>query len=295
MSSRLVPSFFRSLVRPVFRPEEEAAGADPIAAGIAEHMTLIGDWAAPLELAGSVANGGVGLVDVSGNGAPDVLSANGGAARHIIQTSSPPAGMATWLDLSQHFVTEYIGIASALATKYRCGGIVFKAHTLSPGEISLWDVGGSHASPHNLGDGVNGQGTSLMTDYNGFDAQMDPPAPYGICGTAGSGASWFLGYGSYTGWMHLQFATLAAGAATVRTRLSKIGDTWGAYYGLTSDGDHPYVDSGAACAADGISDVFQIGYAGSHDTGVLGIARVYLGSDSALDDAALEAIHALFV
>lgn len=279
------------LVRSLWEDPEADAG-DPIADGIAEHMTVSADYVAPLELAGSVANGGVAMVDVSGNGAPDVLSANGGAARHIIQTSSPPTGMSTWVDMSQHFVTEYIAIATALSAKHRCGGIVFKASGLSPGEISLLSHRGTSASPFNASDG-DGTGCVLVLDWAPYVGSV--PGCNGVPATSGTGGGSFAfdGWGAYTGWLHLQWRTVGAGAAHVRSYLSKIGSAFAGQANHAAPTEF-YLETAQNCAADGISAELQIGYAGSHDSGVLGIARVYLGTDDALDVAELEAIHDLF-
>ena len=273
-----------------------ALGGDPILAGLSSLMDLSAFWKPPELPAGSIATGGVAWQDYSSAAAPSMISTNSGAGHHLISLTSPPAGLVRWIDMSQHFVTEYLAIQSTLAAKYRCGGIVFKASALSPGEIALWDIVGTNASPHALAPGTNGSGNSLITDYNGFDPGMIPPAPQGPCGTAASGSGWYLGYGlAATGWFHWQFATLAAGAATVRSRLSAIGGPWASYFAIISAGGNNYVDSGAACAADGISNAFQIGLGGSHDTGVFGVACAYVGTDDALPNANLQAIHELFV
>ncbi len=271
-----------------------AAGGDPIASAIADYMTLLGDWVAPLASAGSIATGAAAMVDVSGEGAPDVLSSNGGASRHIIQTSSPPAGMDTWVDMTNHFATEYIAIASALSGSYRCGGIIFKVSALSPGEIALFDVAGTHGSPTDRSDGTR-TGSAFITDWSGIFPGAVPPVVTNVPRDDSHDAGgWFTGPTSAnTGWVHLQWRTTSSGAAPVRSYLSKIGGTWAEFQ--DSSIANGYIDSPGNCAVAGISDKFQVGHAGSHDSGVLGIARIYLGSDAALDAASLQAIHEAFV
>lgn len=273
-----------------------AAAPTPFRDAIVENMPgLMGIWLAPVgvENEEAIADDAVALEEVTGSGEPDFLSSNSSSGNHKFKTDDNPTDeFATRgvVDLSNHFITEYLAIATTLSAKYRCGGIVFKATDLSPGEIALVDVAGTHASPHNVSDGDH-TGQALITDYNGFDADMIPPSPSGIPRDGSHGSGFFLGYGTgYTGWVHLQWATTSSGASNIRTYCMKLGSAWAHMYGLTSDGDHPWVETGAT-ASDGISDAFQIGYGGSHDSGTFKIAAVYVGNDDALSTAALEAIH----
>jgi hypothetical protein len=284
-------------------PEPVAAPVDedvvlPIEDDIGDLMTLAALWKAPEGVADeqTIADAASAMVDFSAAGAPALKSHVTSTGNHKYDTTDTPPRIDAIVDMGSHFVTEYMAIASALSAKYRCGGIVFKCTGLSPGEVALVDLGGTYGSPIDRGDGSN-TGAVFVTDWGGFDVitPATPPVPSSMPGTSSSGGvQWFVGWGSYAGWMHIQWHTLGSGAAIVRTYVSKIGDAWAGILSDINAGHHPYGDSGVACAVDGISDKLQVGYAGSHDTGSLKIACIYLGTDTAISTANLQAIHELF-
>lgn len=244
----------------------------------------------------NIADAEVVMTDFSGMGAPDIKSHVTSTGNHKFVTDVPPGGFDASVDMTNHWQSEFMAVATALSSKYRCGGIIFKAHTFgSTGdEMALININGTYASPY---DAANGNRyASLMVsnyDYNAPDGNTPlPSAMPSLTGSSSGGEGFFAdGLNAYTGWVHMQWRTVGSGAATVRTYCSLIGSAW------SGIGDPPnaYVDSNNPCLSAGISDAFQVGHAGSSvGNAVLRVGCIYLGDDASISTSALQDIHALF-
>ncbi len=238
-------------------------------------MTLIGDWMiAEGHTDNQVVVGVEGvpttaMVDISGNGAPDLkytLNPFGTVWRYF--TSSPPLptapfdrGFLRGYELS---TGNFAQLASTI-TEHTCGGIIFRVPT---------EVDSSDQLPL-FGSGVNGPypAEAFLWESTAIELSDDFASASGAKLTHATGL---------TGWLHLQWRT---DGTNVSWYLSEVGGAFGALGSQTVDF--------SSAPGDMRGTTFLIGYGaayvGVHE--VVDWARIYLGSDEDLSEAALATSH----
>jgi hypothetical protein len=245
---------------------------DDLIVAVQANMTDIGIWFLPAGATGDIAaSGQTVLQDFSGNGESAFEAVLSLLGNWHFDTTDKALALGL-LDRGSidcevgHLDGEYAAVLAALSTTAYCGGFIFKIPTtlVNPEEETIFALSGTVATPFNVGNGT--VGNAFMVSYPGFG--LSGP------GAGGSGAAAYFGGG---GWYHLQWRR--TGASDIHFYLSLVG---GAFKG---------VDDTAATGVT-YSTGAQIGHGGTVGGGVnLKVAAVYLGSDTALSEAALEAIH----